>query len=64
MGNKIGFPRYILDPIQLDGDYTGVSFFLLFVMFYFVFITFSAFIFSYIFLFQIVLVSLQKAHTT
>lgn len=25
MGNKIGFPRYILDPIQLDGDYTGVS---------------------------------------
>lgn len=25
MGNKIGFPRYILDPVQLDGDYTGVS---------------------------------------
>lgn len=25
MGNKIGFPRYILDPLQLDADYTGLD---------------------------------------
>ncbi|XP_035204573.1 neprilysin-1-like, partial [Stegodyphus dumicola] len=25
MGTKIGFPRYILDPVQLDTDYSGLE---------------------------------------